>query len=494
MLFNSTEFLFFFPIVLVVYYILPKKIRKLWLLGTSYYFYMNWNAVYGLLLLGVTLISYLGAWGVAVYEDNKKLKQLLFIATLGVNLGVLILFKYIDFMILNINRILIRLPGELFLNWEYEIILPVGISFYVLQSTGYLIDVYRGTVKEEKNFLNYALFISFFPQLVAGPIERTGNLMHQLKEPQKLTWENCKRGVYYILWGYFTKLVIADRAAIFVDRVYEQPENYQGMFIIVATILFAVQIYCDFYGYSTIARGVALCFGIHLMDNFNAPYLAQSVSDFWKRWHISLTGWFRDYMYIPLGGNRKGEFKKQINRLLVFGVSGLWHGASIAFIVWGMLNALFQTIGDCKRSLLTMLHEKYPWIKKEKDSFSIRLLRRMITFGIICITWIFFRMGDMSDALEIIRYAFDIDWAVLFDGRLYELGIDKDVFRTLLLAIVALFAVDHYKYQGKDVVVILEKQEWWFQIVILLMLCFSILLFGCYGKEYDAAQFIYFQF
>lgn len=494
MLFNSTEFLIFFPIVLVIYYILPGKIQQIWLLGASYYFYMNWNAAYGLLLFGVTIVSYVGAKGVSAYRENRKIKQLFFAGTLCLNMGVLVFFKYIDFIVLNINRILYRLPGNMALSWEYDIILPVGISFYVLQSTGYLIDIYRQTASEEKNFLKYALFISFFPQLVAGPIERSGNLLHQLDPPRKLTWENCKRGVYLILWGYFAKLVIADRVAVFVDTVYENPEGYQGVFIIAATVLFATQIYCDFYGYSTIARGVALCFGIRLMDNFNAPYLSQSVAEFWKRWHISLTGWFRDYMYIPLGGNRKGEIRKQVNRLLVFGVSGLWHGASWAYIAWGVLNAVFQTVGDWKNYIAASLHEKYPQFKKQKNSFSVRLLKRICTFGIICITWIFFRAGDMSEALDVIRNACQIDWTVLFDGSLYTLGIAKEYFQVVILAIAALFMVDNYKYQGRDVVQMVEAQEWWFQMGILLLLCFTILLFGCYGKEYDANQFIYFQF
>lgn len=496
MLFNSVEFLLFFPVVLAIYYILPKKIRQLWLLGASYYFYMNWNAVYGLLLFGVTVLSYAGARLVSKYKENLRRKKVFFIGTLCLDLGTLVFFKYMDFLIGNMNRLSCWLVGRELFSFTYDIVLPVGISFYVLQSVGYLIDVYRGTEREEKNFLKYALFISFFPQLVAGPIERSGNLLRQLNESQKLSWENCKSGCYLILWGYFTKMVIADRAAIFVDQVYGQPAEYRGMFLVVATMLFAIQIYCDFYGYSTIARGVALCFGIRLVDNFNAPYLALSVTDFWKRWHISLTGWFRDYLYIPLGGNRKGETRKQINRLTVFGISGLWHGASFAFIAWGLLNALFQTIGDAKRRVATVFNQKFPqWYKqKEHNSFSIRLLKRVLTFVMICITWIFFRTGDLSDALDIMKYLCDMDIAVLFTGQLYNLGINKDFFRVMLGAIAVLFGVDFLKYQKRDVVGILKKQEWWFQIGIVLLLCFMILVFGCYGTEYDAAQFIYFQF
>lgn len=494
MLFNSVDFLLFLPLVLVVYYILPFKVRQIWLLGASYFFYMNWNMVYGWLLFAVTLLSYLTALGMERYREREWIKKGFFIAALIVDIGALAFYKYMDFICLNVNRLLHLLPGNMEFMWEYNIILPVGISFYILQSVGYMIDVYRNEERAERNFMRYALFVSFFPQLVAGPIERSKNLMSQLKTPQKLTWDNAKRGVWLILWGYFLKLVIADRAAIFVNAVYEQPESYKGVYILVATFLFSIQIYCDFNGYSTIARGVALCFGIRLMENFNAPYLAMSVSEFWRRWHISLTGWFKDYLYIPLGGNRKGEKRKQLNRLVVFGVSGLWHGASVAYIMWGVMNAFFQSIGDVKEGMKVRIREKVPGAFEDKNTFSVRLLKRLVTFLLISFTWIFFRAGDMSDALEMLGYLTEPNWTVLFTGALYKLGIKKEFFHVLVLAIAVMFFVDHYKYQGKDVPGLLSKQEWWFQAMSLLCLVFAILLFGCYGAEYDAAQFIYFQF
>ncbi len=495
MLFNSTEFLLFFPIVLIVYYILPRKIRQVWLLGSSYIFYMNWNPIYGMLLFVVTLISFLGAMGIAFNCEYINRKRVFLVISLVANIGLLLFFKYSDFIVFNVNQLLKCMPFEVYLDWEMSWVLPVGISFYVLQSTGYVIDVYRKNVPAEKNFIKYALFVSFFPQLVAGPIERSGNLLYQLQEPRPLTWKNCKHGTYYILWGYFTKLVIADRVAIFVDVVYQDTYMYQGIFIVLATCLFAIQIYCDFYGYSIIAKGVALCFGIHLMDNFNAPYLSQSVTEFWRRWHISLSGWFRDYMYIPLGGNRKGIIRKQINRLFVFTISGLWHGASFAYVTWGFLNGLFQALGDVKRKLQVNLYEKYPHFCMQREEIFIhRLAKRIMTFLLICITWIFFRAGGFLDALDIIENIFVWNWMVLFDGSLYQLGISKELFLVVVFAIIALFIVDYYKYNGKDVVRILAKQRWWFQMGIMLLLMFSILLFGCYGEAYDSKQFIYFQF
>ena len=495
MLFNSTEFLLFFPLVLIIYYILPQKIRQIWLLGASYFFYMNWNPIYGLLLLLSTFISFAGAIGIAGNFECVKKKKLFFYISVAVNVGLLLFFKYSDFIVLNINRILYHSPLHTGFDWDMKWALPVGISFYILQSTGYVIDVYRKAVPAEKNFLKYALFVSFFPQLVAGPIERSGNLLHQLQEPKPLTWENCKCGTYLILWGYFTKLVIADRVAVFVDVVYGNPDMYQGIFIIMATCLFAIQIYCDFYGYSTIAKGVALCFGIRLMDNFNAPYLSQSVTEFWRRWHISLSGWFRDYMYIPLGGNRKGNIRRQLNRLVVFSISGLWHGASFAFIAWGFLNGLFQTFGDMKTQIKAGLYEKSPFIFQIKEKLpGICLLKRIITFSLICITWIFFRSGDMTDAWNIIYNVFYWNWGVLSDGSIYQLGITKELFGVVTCAILVLFVIDYYKYNKKDVIKMLTSQKWWIQMGIILLLLFSILLFGCYGKEYDSKQFIYFQF
>lgn len=250
------------------------------------------------------------------------------------NLMILFFFKYFDFVISNINSILYTLNIEIF-EPAFDVILPVGISFYIFQAIGYIIDVYRGEIRAEKNFFKYALFVSFFPQLVAGPIERSKNLLHQIDVPQKFSFERMREGLLVMLWGYFLKIVIADRIAIFVDKVYGNYMLYEGIYLSVASILFAFQIYCDFAGYSIIAIGVAKILGFQLMENFNAPYLAQSVSDFWRRWHISLSSWFRDYVYIPLGGNRRGKGKRYVNLLVVFIISGLWHGANWNFVVWG---------------------------------------------------------------------------------------------------------------------------------------------------------------
>lgn len=376
--------------------------------------------------------------------------------------------------------------GGGYINLDISIELPVGISFYVLQSLGYVIDVYRKEIKAEKNLLRYGLFISFFPQLVAGPIERSKNLLTQLTRPLKLSWDKSKQGLFLIMWGMFIKLVIADRVAILVDTVYGQVSDYTGFYIIVATVFFAIQIYCDFYGYSTIARGTALFFGIKLMDNFKAPYYSKSVKEFWSRWHISLSYWFRDYLYIPLGGNKKGIIRKQLNRLMVFSVSGLWHGSSLSFLIWGLLNGIYQTIADIKEKVMIK--------RKKQNNFSIGLLKRIITFTLICSTWIFFRADGASDAINILKYLWDFNWEILINGAIFNLGISQEYFRVLMVAVGVLMYVDYKKYKGYDILQIIMRQEWWFQLFLGVTLLFSILLFGCYGVEYDTNQFIYFQF
>lgn len=343
MVFNSFQFLVFFPIVIITYFIIPNKAKQLWLLLCSYFFYMSWNAKYGLLLLGITMLTYIA--GIIIGKQKERNGKMAIAISVVISLGILFYFKYINFALGLLGSILSYMRIEIVLP-QYDILLPVGISFFTFQSIGYVIDVYRKETYAEKNFIKYALFVSFFPQLVAGPIERSKNLLKQLAIPQKFSYDNFREGFLMMLWGYFQKMVIADRIAIFVDVVYDNLDVYHGWYVIVATILFAFQIYCDFSGYSTIAIGAARILGISLMENFDAPYLATSVSAFWRRWHISLTSWFRDYVYIPLGGNRKGAVRKNLNILIVFFLSGLWHGASLAFVLWGVLNGLYQVVGQ----------------------------------------------------------------------------------------------------------------------------------------------------
>lgn len=347
MLFNSLHFLIFFPVVVGIYYLIPQKARSYWLLLASYYFYMCWNAKYVVLLLFSTVVTYVS--GILLErcgraeEEEKKIrcrKKLYVAASFILNLSILFVFKYLNFGMESLQWIFGQMHIALNVP-AVDLLLPVGISFYTFQALGYTMDVYRGEIYAEKNFFRYALFVSFFPQLVAGPIERSKNLLRQLDKPAKPSFDSFRDGILLMLWGYFMKVVLADRIAVFVDTVYGDFETYTGVYLIVATILFAVQIYCDFSGYSVIAMGAAEILGIRLMENFNAPYLSVSVAEFWRRWHISLSSWFRDYLYIPLGGNRKGKMRKYINLLITFGVSGLWHGADWSYVIWGLLNGVW---------------------------------------------------------------------------------------------------------------------------------------------------------
>ncbi len=517
MLFNTPQYILFLPVVVLIYYCLPKKMRCFWLLATSYYFYMQWNPLYIILLFSCTLLTYVCGRMIenlrkrevdTQEEDGQKenligcRKQMLcFIICILLNLGILFFFKYFQFGISVLNHILVYFHIQE-IGWGYDILLPVGISFYTLQALGYLVDVYRGDIYAEKNFIRYALFVSFFPQLVAGPIERSKNLLVQLHSPQGFRYENLRKGGLFVLYGLFLKMVIADRAAIIVDTVYGNSMVYPGFYVVIATIFFAIQIYCDFYGYSTIARGSALIMGIHLMDNFSAPYYARSVKDFWRRWHISLSGWFRDYLYIPLGGNRKGEFRKCSNLLIVFAISGLWHGASMAFVFWGILNGVYQVIEELNgkmKSEVIQGQKRWKWLEKlqisRKVCFSTKLFQTIITFALVTFAWLFFRAGGLEDAKLMITNMFRINnWMILFDGSLYGLGVEKNYMNILLGSIFVLFFIDYYKYHGKDVAEVFLEQGWWFRVICIMLLIFTILLYGCYGELYNIQQFIYFQF
>lgn len=501
MLFNTVEYILFLLIIVLIYYLVPKKMRYIWLLGASYYFYMQWNPIYLSLLFLCTLITYIGGLilermksGETNQEKNRRRKSLCLFLCVSANLGILAFFKYISFGISLLNRALACISVSP-VPWKPDIILPIGISFYTLQALGYLIDVYRGDIYAEKNLIRYALFVSFFPQLVAGPIERSKNLLVQLQEFHQFDYENLRKGLTYVLYGLFLKMVIADRAAILVDTVYGNSFDYPGFYIVIATVFFAIQIYCDFYGYSTIARGSALLMGIKLMDNFRAPYFSKSVREFWRRWHISLSEWFRDYLYIPLGGGRRGMVRKERNRLFVFGVSGLWHGASLAFLFWGLLNGLYQIIEDIADQFRQKFKPLIGMKMQTATRFSKKLLQTILTFCLVTFAWLFFRSGGLEESLEILKNIFSrFNWIVLFDGSLYELGVARNEMYVLFMSIFVLFVIDYHKYQGKDVAEAFLRQGWWFRVSAMMTIIFTILLYGCYGELYDIQQFIYFQF
>lgn len=497
MLFNSLNFLIFFPIVTLIYFVIPHKIRYIWLLVCSYYFYMCWNAAYALLLFVSTFITWLSGLAIGNIVKNEKddanrqqSKGIVAISFI-LNLTILAFFKYAGFAVNSVNQ-LFQAVGIQFVVPKVDVLLPVGISFYIFQALSYTVDVYRGDVKVEKNLLKYMVFVSFFPQLVAGPIERSSRLLEQFYEKHSFDFERVCRGLMIMLWGFFQKLVVADRLAVLVNQVFLYNSYYSGIEIIVAVMFFAVQIYCDFAGYSNIAIGASQVMGFELMENFRQPYLANSVSDFWRRWHISLTSWFRDYLYIPLGGNRKGKLAKYRNIMIVFLTSGLWHGANWTYVVWGGLNGLFQVIADFTKKPRQKLKA---FFKIRQESGSWRILSTVITFILVDFTWIFFRADSMADAFQIISRIFSQfnPW-VLVDGTLYTLGLSQVDFWIGILSIAVLLTVDIVHERGVKIRSWVLQQNLWFRWSIYLGAIFFILIFGFYGPNYDASQFIYFQF
>lgn len=471
MLFNSVAFLLFFPIVCVLYFAIPfKQIRaRNWLLLiASYYFYMNWEPAYALLLLTSTFVTYIAALGIGHFEDARKKKACL-IGSLVLNLSILFLFKYYNFLSTNIE-IALQTSGLRMEIPRFSLLLPVGISFYTFQALGYSIDVYRGTTRVERHFPTYALFVSFFPQLVAGPIERSNHLLPQFKQQHHFDYETVMSGVKLMVWGFFMKLVLADRCGLYVDAVFNHVDMHNGGSYFLASLLFPFQIYGDFAGYSLIAIGVARVLGFRLMDNFQRPYFACTVGEFWHRWHISLSTWFKDYVYIPLGGNRVGRMRNYFNLLVTFIVSGIWHGANWTFFFWGMLHGI----------LLCM--EKAIGIGKQKYKGIARFCHWAVTFFLVCLAWVFFRAADMSDATTVIVGIFtnlgapDISFAMFTEITLalFAIGI------LFIKEVVEEFFKSHVK---------LQKTPLLTHIYIIVMVA-VILLFGVLGGD----QFIYFQF
>ena len=495
MIFNSYAFLAFFPIVTLAYYLMPMRARRPWLLAASYYFYMCWNAQYALLIAASTLVTYLCALALGRMEAKAGRRAVLALG-LAINLGILCFFKYFGFFTDTFARIAARLGVRLAIP-AFDVLLPVGISFYTFQALSYTMDVYRGQVEVERNFFRYALFVSFFPQLVAGPIERSRDLLGQLRQPRPFDPDAFKNGALMMLWGYFQKMVVADRAALLVNQVYGNSQAYAGYSIAVATVAFALQIYCDFGGYSSIALGAAQMLGINLTQNFRQPYLATSVSDFWRRWHISLSTWFRDYLYIPLGGSRVGRIRRYFNVMITFLLSGLWHGANWTYVIWGGLNGLFQIAGNVKNTLLShlpaTLKDGRPVVNR--DCFSYRLFQRLMTFALICLTWVFFRAESLEAAMIVLRQMFSVHnpW-IFFDETLYTLGLSRLELGLLVASAAVVLAVDVAHEHGVTLRKRLERQNLAFRWLAYLAAILCILIFGVYGPGFDASQFIYFQF
>jgi alginate O-acetyltransferase complex protein AlgI len=487
MLFNSFQFCLFFPLVTLLYFLLPHRARWFMLLAASCVFYMAFIPVYIFILVITILIDYTA--GILIENSVGRRKKLYLIISIISTCLVLLIFKYFNFFNANFAA------AAHFFHWNYSIenlrlILPIGLSFHTFQSLSYVIEVYRGHQKAEHHFGIYSLYVMFYPQLVAGPIERPQNLLHQFYEKHEFDYRRVTDGLKLMAWGMFKKAVIADRLAIAVNQVYNNPADFTGLPLIIATIFFAIQIYCDFSGYSDIAIGAAQVMGFKLMTNFRRPYFATSISEFWKRWHISLSTWFRDYLYISLGGNRVAKWRWQVNLLLTFVVSGLWHGANWTFIIWGALNGFYLVFSlwtERARNTVGGLVgiQKYPFVN--------RIWKTGVTFSLICFAWIFFRAANLSDAMYIISHMFTGLGSSLsprgIAAAMNSMGLYTIQYGVIFVSLVILETVHILQSKG-SVRTALAKRPAWVRWGLYYATLLVLAYFGIYGKN----QFIYFQF
>ena len=554
--FLSIGYLIFLSAAALVRYLCPRKERVSVLLLISWLFYCTWNPTCLLFVIASTVSTWIAGMYVGYRDTGNRNRKIALILCLVLNLGLLFWCKY----------------WSMFFPGFEDRLLPVGISFYTLQALGYVIDCYRYGMESqaaaagaaagaapagsshacesedcsaagpsqssgpagtsaadgspqgsrhsrgyapETRFVNYALFVSFFPGILSGPIERGRNLFPQFDDPCDFSYDNLRNGLTIMLWGYFLKMVIADRIAIVVDTVYANPEQWGSAIVLLAVLLYSLQIYCDFAGYSAIAVGSARVLGFRLMNNFEAPYLSGSIGEFWRRWHISLSSWFRDYLYIPLGGSRKGKGRKALNLLIVFAVSGLWHGAGITFVVWGLLHGVYQVLGLALQGAcdgaVRLLHIN-------RKSASHRFLQTAWTFLLVSFAWIFFRADSLPQALRIIRCLPGIRFGTaayvsgsgvffgvvqsgigfqpwkLFNGTLLSLGLDTMNWVLLAVSLAFLFVRDLCLYRGISLRVQIQRQGRWLRWTLYIAAILLILVCGIWGPDYDAATFIYSQF
>lgn len=515
--FLSFGYLVFLAAAVLIRYLFPEKACIPALLVISWLFYCTWNPACLLYIILSTISTYVAGLYVGRKDELQKgiiHRNAALAVCLVFNFGLLFYCKY---------------WGMFFPDVFGDRLIPVGISFYTLQASGYVIDCYRygkriSNIDEEKeeekgkdkekdhnkephshshhisaldgfapehNFIRYALFVSFFPGILSGPIERAQNMLPQYRKPCRFSYENLRNGITIMIWGYFLKLVIADRIAIVTDNVYASPENWKGTLLVLAILLYPIQIYCDFAGYSAIACGSARILGFRFKNNFDAPYLSGSIAEYWRRWHISLSSWFRDYLYIPLGGNRKGKARKYLNILIVFSASGLWHGAAFSYIGWGLLHGLYQVVGyvlkPVRDAIVNLLHI-------DRSSFSHRLLKVLVTYGLISFAFIFFRSESVDEAMRIISCIPGFQPWNLFNGTLLNLGLDAMNWVLLIVSMVFLLARDICVKKGISLRVKIQQQGRWFRWTLYIVALLLILVCGVWGPDYDASTFIYSQF
>ena len=483
MLFNSNQFLVFFPTVAILFFLLPHKFRWAHLLIASCIFYAAFIPIYLLILFGTIVIDYIA--GILIENAEGAKRKAWLAVSIIANVGVLAVFKYYNFFIQNLNVVFHTLP-------ILKIALPIGLSFHTFQAMSYTIEVYRKNQKCEKHFGIYALYVMFFPQLVAGPIERPQNILHQFHERQYFNYDNAVNGLRLMLWGFFKKIVIADRLAIITDPIFNDPYHHTPVAMIIGTIFFSFQIFCDFSGYSDIALGSAKVMGFTLMQNFERPYTSKSISEFWSRWHISLSTWFRDYLYIPLGGNRVSVPRWYFNLFFVFLVSGFWHGANWTFILWGALHGFYLIFAIISAPIRTKLNKiiglhKVPWLNHN--------LQRLTTFSLVAFAWIFFRANHLKDAFYIIQKIPDAAHQFLtplMEGKIHEWYFNDVSLKDYWLAVASILLMElvHHLQQKNTIPTFIQKQPITIRWAAYYFLILTIILFGVFEKR----QFIYFQF
>lgn len=491
MQFTSFIFLCFFALVFIIYYILPQKIRWVWLLITSYLFCISADIKFGLILLLATVISFL--CGILIERSEKRsTKKAYMLVGIILNAGLLFLFKYLNFFIGSLSGLL-ELAG---INWSVgavSLFLPLGISFYTFQTISYLIDIYNDVIKPERNLGKYALYVAFFPKLIAGPIERGANLLPQIYHPKPFEYQRLVDGLVRIIWGFFKKLVIADRLAVIVNTVFASPNDFFGPTLAVAVLSFSFQVYIDFSAYCDIAIGTAKLLGIDLVENFNAPYFAQTVTDFWRRWHISLTSWLRDYIFTPLNfasRRKRSKIYQYLNIMIVFLVSGIWHGANWTFIIWGLLHGLYQVIEAATQKFRNKMVTKFGI---DRQTFGHKFGKVLLTFVLVSFAWIFFRANSVEDALLIIKTIFSAQGITDNAGWNFStLGLST-VNLWIAFFSVAIFIIFECVNLNRDLLKELNNQPLVFRWFVYLMLIFSVILFGFFGV-YKPESFIYAQF
>lgn len=489
---TSLTFFLFFALVYLGFLVLPRRLRCLWLLGTGYVFCALFSGIAVAVLLFTTAV----AWGAAqlIQRGPPRTRRFWLGAGLVLTLAPLVFFKYYAFWTGLLAPALGFLPEgarQTLLN----LVMPVGISFYTFQLVGYLVDVWRGDQPAEKNFLRFALFASFFPKLIQGPIERSDTLLPQLRALESIPawdYDRARSGLITILWGLFQKLVLADRLGLFVDAVFGNINACGTVELVAAALAYTLQIYLDFSGYTCMALGFARLLGIRLLENFDTPYFATSVGDFWRRWHISLSTWFRDYLYIPLGGSRCSALRHRFNLFFTMLVSGIWHGSTWNFVVWGALHGLYQVAGRVTAPARQALRQK---LGVDTRPFSYRFGQMLTTFVLVAFAWIFFRAQSLAQAAQYLtRMVTRWNPWVLFDGTMYGAlpGLEVTI---LALGLALAFGVDLLRHRrGLTLDAWLLGQNAWFRWVFCLGLVLATLVFGQYGVDFDSTQFLYFQF